>query len=167
MELDHVDRLLGQWAGESPDLDVSALAVSTRIARLHRFLDLRLTQILDDYGLHQGEANVLAALRRSGPPYRLTPTALARSLLISSGAMTNRLDRLEARSLIERLPDDEDGRKVQVALTPAGRELIDQAMLTHTTDLERLFAFVDERTREQLGGLLRTILLAFERDATR
>jgi DNA-binding MarR family transcriptional regulator len=167
MEPDHVDRLLGQWAGECPHLDVSALAVSARISRLHRFLDLRLTELLDRYSLHQGEANVLAALRRSGPPYQLTPTALSRSLLISSGAMTNRLDRLEERGLIERIPDREDGRKVQVALTPAGRDLIDEAMVTHTEDLEQVFAFVDDDAREQLGGLLRSMLLAFERDATR
>jgi DNA-binding MarR family transcriptional regulator len=167
MEPDHVDRLLGQWAGECSHLDVSALAVSARISRLHRFLDLRLTELLERYALHQGEANVLAALRRSGPPYQLTPTALSRSLLISSGAMTNRLDRLEERHLIERIPDRQDGRMVQVALTPAGRDLIDEAMVAHTTDLERLFAFVDEERREQLGDLLRGILLEFERDAPR
>jgi DNA-binding MarR family transcriptional regulator len=167
MELDHVDRLLGQWAGECPHLDVSALAVSARVSRLHRFLDLRLTELLDRYALHQGEANVLAALRRSGPPYELTPTALSRSLLISSGAMTNRLDRLEARGLIARIPDREDGRKVQVKLTPEGSELIDAAMVSHTADLEQLLGFVDAEAREQLGDLLRHILLVFERDATR
>jgi DNA-binding MarR family transcriptional regulator len=165
MEPDHVDRLLGQWAGECPNLDVSALAVSARLSRLHRFLDLRLIELLERYSLHQGEANVLAALRRSGAPYQLTPTALSRSLLISSGAMTNRLDRLEERGLIERAPDADDGRKVQVSLTPAGRELIDDVMVVHTTDLEGLLGFVDGEAREQLNALLQGILLEFERGA--
>ncbi len=167
MELDHVDRLLGQWAGECPHLDTSALAVSARVSRLHRFFDLRLSELLDRYALHEGEANVLAALRRAGAPHQLTPTELSRSLLISSGAMTNRLDRLEERGLIERIPDAVDGRKVQVALTPAGRDVIDEAMVAHTTDLEELLGFLDEEARAALAGLLRCILLAFERDATR
>jgi DNA-binding MarR family transcriptional regulator len=167
MEPDHVDRLLGQWAGECPHLDVSALAVSARISRLHRFLDLRLTGQLDRFALHQGEANVLAALRRAGEPYQLTPTELARSLLISSGAMTNRLDRLEERGLIERLRDAEDGRKIQVQLRHAGRELIDAAMEAHTAELEQLLAPLDEEARTQLGDVLRSLLLEFERSAGR
>jgi DNA-binding MarR family transcriptional regulator len=167
MELDHVDRLLGQWAGECPHLDTSALAVSARLSRLHRFLDLHLTELLDRYALHQGEANVLAALRRSGAPHQLTPTELSRALLISSGAMTNRLDRLEERGLVERIPDAADGRKVQVALTTAGRELIDEVMVAHTASLEQRLAFFDQDARTALAGLLRHLLLAFEADATR
>lgn len=167
MEPDHVDRLLGQWAGECPHLDTSALAVSARLSRLHRFLDLRLSVLLDRYRLHEGEANVLAALRRSGAPHQLTPTALSRSLLISSGAMTNRLDRLEARGLIERFPDADDGRKVQVALTAAGRTLIDEVMVVHTADLEERLAFFDGDARDALAGMLRQLLLAFEGDPAR
>ncbi|MTV24262.1 MarR family transcriptional regulator [Nitriliruptoraceae bacterium ZYF776] len=159
---DHVDRLIEQWGRERPELDTAPLRISARIMRLERYLDRQTQEQLATFGLNEGETNVLAALRRAGPPYALTPTDLYRSLLVSSGAMTNRLDRLEAAGLLERTPDPEDRRKVQVRLTEAGRERIDAALDDHTRRMQAELDFLEADDAEALAGLLRKVLRGFE-----
>jgi DNA-binding MarR family transcriptional regulator len=161
---DHVDDLTEQWARERPELDTSALRLSARIIRLERFLARRIQSDLDTVGLNDGEVNVLAALRRAGPPYELTPTELYRGLLLSSGAMTNRLDRLEEAGLVLRSPDDDDRRRTRVALTERGRQTIDEAMDAHIRGLDGLLGFLSDEDRGALESLLRRVLAHLEDD---
>lgn len=159
---DHVDQLTAQWAAERPELDTSPLQIFARVVRLARYLDRHAVEYLRRFDLHEGETNVLAALRRAGPPYELTPTELYRSQLVSSGAMTNRLDRLEAAGLLRRTPDPDDRRRTRVALTERGREVIDAAIDAHTAALRELLAFLPPEDQEQLAGRLRRVLLELE-----
>jgi DNA-binding MarR family transcriptional regulator len=161
---DHVDDLTEQWARERPELDTSALRLSARIIRLERFLARRIQSDLDAVGLNDGEVNVLAALRRAGPPYQLTPTELYRGLLLSSGAMTNRLDRLEEAGLVQRSPDDDDRRRTRVALTERGRQTLDEAMDAHIRGLDGLLGFLSDEDRDALESLLRRVLAHLEDD---
>jgi DNA-binding MarR family transcriptional regulator len=161
---DHVDAIVEQWAVERPDLPTGALAIAARILRLQRFLDERVDASLVSTGLNRGEMNVLATLRRAGPPHELTPTELYQGLLLSSGAMTNRIDHLEDRGYVRRTPDHTDRRRIRVALTASGRELIDTAIDQHVTDLEQHLGFLDPDEHEQLTRLLRRVLVEFERD---
>lgn len=164
MTSDHVDRIVEQWARERPGLDTSGLRIGARVLRLQRYLDQTVADAVRPFELQVGELNVLATLRRSGPPYELTPTELYRGLLISSGAMTNRLDRLEASELITRRVDPDDRRRVQVALTARGRDVIDQAMDAHVASLEGALAGIDVEQRDALEELLRALLVELERD---
>jgi DNA-binding MarR family transcriptional regulator len=159
---DHVDDLTEQWARERPELDTSALRLSARIIRLERFLARRIQSDLDAVGLNDGEVNVLASLRRAGPPYELTPTELYRGLLLSSGAMTNRLDRLEDAGLVRRIPDADDRRRTRVALTEQGRQTIDEAMDAHIRGLDGLLGFLSDEDRDELESLLRHVLAHLE-----
>lgn len=161
-EGDHVDHLLAQWHAEMPDLDPSPMAVVARVSRLGRIFDRRVEEVYAQYGLNQSQFGVLAALRRAGPPYCLSPTELYNSLLISSGAMTNRLDRLEAGGYIHRIPDPEDGRSMLVALTPAGKQLIERVLRPHYDNGRRLLSALSSDEQAQLASLLRRLLLEFE-----
>lgn len=165
MERDHVDAITEQWAQQRPELDTAALRLSARIVRLQRFLDQHVTEVLASFGLNEGESNVLATLRRAGPPYELTPTELYRGLLLSSSAMTNRIDRLEEQGHVRRIPDADDRRRVRVALTDQGRELIDAAMDVHVAGLDDLLGFLDDGEHATLETLLRRVLVELERDA--
>jgi DNA-binding MarR family transcriptional regulator len=162
MDSDHVDAILRQWAQQRPDLDTGALSISARIVRVERFLGRATADVVAGWGLNEGELNVLAALRRAGPPFALTPTELYRGLLLSSGAMTNRIDRLEQQGLVQRQRDDADRRRVLVVLTDDGRALIDQTMNANVAILRELLAPLDEDERETLVRLLRRLLVAFE-----
>jgi DNA-binding MarR family transcriptional regulator len=159
---DHVDDLIDQWRRERPELDTALLRISARVVRLERFLARAVLAALDDVGLNEGEVNVLAALRRAGPPYELTPTELYRGLLLSSGAMTNRLDRLEEAGLVRRTPDDTDRRRTRVALTERGRATIDAAMDAHVRGLDDLLGFLDDAERGTLESCLRDALAQLE-----
>jgi DNA-binding MarR family transcriptional regulator len=165
MTRDHVDHLIEQWGRERPELDTRALQVAARVVRLQRYLHRSVAEVLGVLGLTEGESNVLATLRRAGPPFELTPTELYRGLLVSSGAMTNRLDRLEARGLIERIPDAADRRRIRVVLTPSGREVVDGAMDAYTAALQEQLRFLDDAERETVERSLRRILVELERDA--
>jgi DNA-binding MarR family transcriptional regulator len=164
---DHVDDLTDQWAAERPELDTGPLRLGARIVRLERFLARRIRADLEEVGLNEGEVNVLAALRRAGPPYELTPTELYQGLLLSSGAMTNRIDRLETAGYVQRIPDEEDRRRTRVALTEAGRETIDRAMDRHLEGLDQLFAALPVADRAALEDLLRRLLSHLEADEPR
>jgi DNA-binding MarR family transcriptional regulator len=159
---DHVDHLIEQWRQVLPGLDVAPMSVIARISRLCRMLERDLETIYAEFGLNQAQFGVLAALRRSGPPYRLSPTALYNSLLITSGAATNRIERLTAAGLVRRVPDSSDGRSYLVALTPKGRRLTDRVVTVHYQRERELLAPLAPTERERLAGLLRELLLAFE-----
>lgn len=155
---DHLDFVLEQWARERPDLDVSAMGVIGRISRLARVIDLELARTFSKHGLDRPSFDVLATLRRSGPPHRLTPAELTRSSMVTSGAITQRLDRLEKRGLIRRTPSNIDGRGVYVSLTDEGLELIDHALPDHVANEQRILATITPAQRKALADTLRKLL---------
>jgi DNA-binding MarR family transcriptional regulator len=159
---DDVDQIVEAWRRERPDLDVAPLQVLSRVSRLARRLDLDRVQAFAQHDLEGWEFDVLSALRRSGPPYQLSPGQLVRQTLVTSGTMTNRVDRLERRGLVERSPDPHDRRGVIVQLTPTGQRTVDAAM-ADLLDRERaLLAELSEDDRDELAGLLRRLLSPFE-----
>ncbi|MFJ6137105.1 MarR family winged helix-turn-helix transcriptional regulator [Kitasatospora sp. NPDC092286] len=162
---DHVDRVVKQWGAERPDLDVSPMEVIGRLKRLYRLVDAELKRNFADYDLDAASFDVLATLRRSGPPYRLTPTGLMRSAMVTSGAITQRLDRLEARGLVTRTPSGSDGRSRDVALTPEGHALVDRALPAHLAAERRVLAGLDAARTDALVDALRTLLAALGDDA--
>jgi DNA-binding MarR family transcriptional regulator len=155
--MDEIDRIVAEWERARPDLDVSPTHTIQRITRLSLLQAASFVRVFAPYGVSFGEYLVLAALRRAGPPYRMNPTALFNSVILSSGAMTNRLDRLEAMGLVERLPDPDDRRGRLVGLTDKGRTLVDAAVVDHLENEERLLSALDADEREQLAGLLRKL----------
>ena len=158
--MDEIDRIVEQWNRTRPDLDVSPTHTLQRITRLSLLQGVSFGRVFASYGVSFGEFLVLAALRRAGPPYRMNPTRLFNSVILSSGAMTNRLDRLEEMGLVERQPDPSDRRGRLVALTDRGRELVDAAVVDHLENEERLLEALDAAEREQLAALLRKLLLS-------
>lgn len=154
---DRVDVILGQWARERPDLDASPLAVIGRLSRVTRQIEdtLRINQ--RRFGLTPDEFDVLATLRRGGDPFEMNPCDLGDSMMISSGTVTHRLDKLEKRGLVSRRPDPTDRRSVLVSLTPEGRELQDTAMVSHLELEARLLAGLSERQRTELARLLKLL----------
>lgn len=158
---DEVDELVEAWARERPDLDVAPVEVFSRIGRLARHLDLARRDAFTAAQVESWEFDVLAALRRAGSPYELSPGRLLRETLVTSGTMTNRVDRLTGRGLVERLPDPHDRRGVLVRLTPEGKATVDHAF-EQLLEAERTFlAGLPERDRAKLAGLLRTLLAPF------
>jgi len=156
---DIVDQLLRDWARERPDLDVSAMAVVGRLLHLGGLLQARAGERLREYGIGYTELDVLATLRRSGAPYRLSPTALRKSVLLTSGAMTACLNRLEQRGLISRFPDETDRRSLVAMLTDAGLHLIDQAIASHFNAASHTVDGLDVNERVELARLLRKFRL--------
>ena len=160
MTRDHVDGIVEQWRRERPDLDLSGMAVIGRIGRLERSLAPKLAEVFAGHGLEAWEFDVLATLRRSGEPHRLTAGELLDSMMVTSGAVTHRIDRLEERGLVSRERDPADGRRVLVALTTAGRRVVDAAVADHTANEAELVGGLSDREREQLVRLLRRLALA-------
>jgi DNA-binding MarR family transcriptional regulator len=162
MEHDSVDDIIGQWRRERPDLDPTPMGIIGRLSRLALHLDQVIEREHQLFGLTRGEFDVLATLRRAGPPYQLTPTALFRSLMLSSGAMTNRIDRLEQAGWVRRCPDPLDRRGTLVQLSSAGEALINRAVEAHLENERRILAVLDPEQRAQLEALLRQLLGFFE-----
>jgi DNA-binding MarR family transcriptional regulator len=160
MTEDAIDRIVHQWNRERPGLDVSATHILQRITRLYLLQSGSFRDVFNRFGLAFGEYEVLAALVRSGPPYRLTPGDLSGAMVLSSGAMTNRIDRLEEAGLVERLPDPDDRRGTLVAITERGRQVVDEAMVAHLANEERLLGALSADERQQLTGLLRKLLVS-------
>jgi DNA-binding MarR family transcriptional regulator len=159
---DEVDELVARWRAERPDLDVTPLQVLSRVSRLARHLERARRAAFAAHELEVWEFDVLSALRRQGPPYRLSPGALLHATLVTSGTMTNRIDRLVAAGLVSRQPDARDKRSVQVTLTPRGRTQVDAA-LTDLLDRERLLLDrLDAAQQADLAGLLRVLLAPFD-----
>ena len=162
MTHDRIDEILEQWQRESPQLDVSALAVTGRVMRIARLLEKHRETVLAEYGLNVWSFDVLATLRRQGSPYQLKPTDLYGLLMLSSGAMTNRIDRLEEDGVVVRLRDPGDRRSVIVQLTPKGIELMDTVM---PVLFEKEKQFLEEFTKTEtqtFTKLLRRFLLSFD-----
>jgi DNA-binding MarR family transcriptional regulator len=160
---DAVDQILEQWAGERPDLDCAPMGVIGRITQLQREVYLAQRATFARHGLDAPSFDVLAALRRAGKPYQLTPTALMRSALVTSGAITQRLDRLQEKGLITRERSEADGRAVVVTLSEAGRVALDAALPDHLETERRLLEGLTVEDQELLAGLLRRLLVALGR----
>ena len=158
---DEVDDLVEAWGRERGDLDLAPVEVFSRINRLSRHLDLARRAAFTTHGIESWEFDVLAALRRAGAPYELSPGRLLRETLVTSGTMTNRVDRLTARNFVERLPDPRDRRGVLVRLTVEGKAAVDgafEALLGAEADL---LAELPDHDRARLAVLLRTRLAPF------
>lgn len=155
---DHVDRVLEQWRAERPDLDVAPMGVVGRISRAARSLEREIRGAFDLHGLQPGEFDILATLRRSGAPYQLTPGGLVATSMVTSGAITNRVDRLEAKGLVTRETDPTNRRSVLITLTDRGRSLVDEVVVDHLANERRLLAPLTEREQDQLAALLRKLL---------
>jgi DNA-binding MarR family transcriptional regulator len=159
---DEVDRLIEAWRRERPDLDVAPMEVLSRVSRLARHLDRARSQAFGAHSLESWEFDVLAALRRAGTPYQLSPGKLLKETLVTSGTMTNRVDRLAARGLVERLPDPHDRRGVLVQLTPAGRDKVDAAMADLLTHERALLGGLSDGDQQQIARALRDLVRPFD-----
>lgn len=154
---DHVDDVLRQWNRERPDVDVSAMSIIGRLARLDQMIRPHLNVVFAQHDLESWEFDVLATLLRTGAPHQLTPGALLDSMMITSGTMTNRIDRLERRGFVERSRSKTDGRQVLVTLTDLGRTTVDAALVDHAANELRLVQALEPGQREQLVELLRAL----------
>jgi DNA-binding MarR family transcriptional regulator len=164
LEQDHVDRVIDQWAEARPDLDLAPTAVIARLGRATAYVDAALNRRLEEFGLRRSSWDVLASLRRSGPPYRMSPTQLYLAHMRSSGAMSHRLARLERAGLVRRVPDPGDARGMLVELTPRGRRLVDRIAPEHLDNERDLLSTLSDEEQATLAALLRKLLVAFERD---
>ena len=162
MAADDVDRIVSAWRRERPDLDVTPLEVLSRVSRLARRLDLARGAAFAEHGLDGWEFDVLSALRRAGTPYELSPGQLVAETLVTSGTMTNRVDRLAARGFVERRPDPTDRRGVIVRLTTTGMAVVDAALADLLSHEHDLLGDLGAGEREELSGLLRRLLRPFE-----
>ena len=165
MDKDIIDALQADWSRQRPELDTEAMGVVLRIQALEKLLGDQAAERLQAFGLHWWQYDVLSALRRQGPPFRMAATELAEAGMLTSGAMTNRIDRLEARGLVRRLPDPEDRRRVLVELTALGMEQVDRATEARFATASAALACLGPRQRRQLEGLLRRLLLAQDEEA--
>jgi DNA-binding MarR family transcriptional regulator len=158
---DEVDELTEAWARERPDLELGPVAVFSRISRLARHLDLARREAFTRHGMESWEFDVLAALRRAGAPYELSPGRLLRATLVTSGTMTNRIDRLADRGFVERHPDPDDRRGVIVRLTRDGKSAVDGAFTALIEAEKELLATLPASEQKELAGLLRRLLAPF------
>ncbi len=158
---DEVDQLVDAWQRERPDLDVGPMAVLSRVTRLARHLDRQRSAAFGAHDLEGWEFDVLAALRRAGPPYQLSPGQLLRATLVTSGTMTNRVDRLAARGLVARTNRPEDRRGVLVTLTAAGRTTVDDALTDLLAAEHELLSALSPADQDQLAGALRRLLVPY------
>jgi DNA-binding MarR family transcriptional regulator len=159
---DSIGRFLRQWRKERPDLNPDAFGVFGRIHRLSAHLVRRTEQLLGNMGLGWESFSLIVTLRRAGPPFALRPTDLLHESLLSSGAVTNRIDRVERRGWVRRIPDPRDRRGVIVKLTPAGRRLADRAIQTHFEAMADLLAVFPSDERQTLARLLGKLLASME-----
>ncbi|MFE6644949.1 MarR family winged helix-turn-helix transcriptional regulator [Nocardioides sp. NPDC057772] len=158
---DEVDDLSEAWAHERPDLDLGPVEIFSRLSRLSRHLDLARRDAFSGSGIESWEFDVLAALRRAGDPYELSPGRLLRETLVTSGTMTNRVDRLASRGLVERLPDPADRRGVLVRLTPDGKATVDSAFEALLAAEREFLDGLSADQKSQLTDLLRRLLAPF------
>jgi DNA-binding MarR family transcriptional regulator len=157
-EQDAVDRITGQWNAIRPDVDISPVGIVGRVSRLSRLVDRRLAANFARFGIENWMYDVLATLRRAGEPYELTAGDLVRQSMVTTGAITNRIDRLEARGFVERGRAD-DRRKVIVRLTARGRDLVDEVVGEHLATERQILAALSPRQQQELAHLLRLTLL--------
>jgi DNA-binding MarR family transcriptional regulator len=163
-ERDGVDEILDQWRRERPDLDPSPIGVVGRISRLAREIEQRLEPVYREHGLESGWHDILATLRRSGPPYRLRPTELTGATMLTSSGTTKRLDKLEQAGLIARAPDPDDRRGTLISLTDEGKKVIDATTAAHLENERRILAGLSAADQRRLADLLRTLQLGLPPD---
>lgn len=161
--LDHVDHILAQWRRERPDLDVGPMGLLGRLNRLTTHLGREVEAVLLKHGLSSSAFDVLATLRRSGSPYRLSPGDLLAMTMVSSGTMTNRIDQLEKAGLVERIHNPNDRRSVLISLTERGFSIVEEAAGAHVENQHRLVAGLSEEERATLNRLLKRFLRDFEK----
>jgi DNA-binding MarR family transcriptional regulator len=155
---DRLDELVAQWRAVRPDLEVGVMAEVARLLHVARLIGERLAATAAEHGLQIGEGDVLFTLFRAGPPHRLSPTQLAESTLVTTGTMTSRLDKLEVRGLVRRIPNPDDRRSLVVELTREGHALVDGLVGEHVANEERIMSALSDREREQLTRLTRKLL---------
>jgi len=159
---DAVDAIVAQWRELRSDLDLQAMALVGRLGRVASLIERRVSAALEAHDLTIADFDVLAALRRSGAPHRLNPTQLYKTLMLTSGTITNRLDKLEQRGLIARLADPEDRRGTLVALTAKGKTAVDAAVVDHVANETRLLATLSKAERTAFDRTLRKLLASLE-----
>ena len=160
--MDHVDEILAQWNRERPDLDVAPMGLVGRFKRISRHLAREMDKTFAAHGLNGASFDVLATLRRSGAPYRLSPGDLLATMTVTSGTMTNRIDQVEKAGLVERLHNPGDGRSVLMSLSDKGFAIVDAAVTAHVATQARLTSGLSAREFETLNGLLAKFLSSFE-----
>lgn len=160
--MDQIDRIIAQWQQERPDLEVAPMGTIGRIKRLNQHLMRSMEKTWLAHGLSAASFDVLATLRRTGPPYALSPGDLISSTMVTSGTMTHRIDQLVKLGLVERVKNPDDGRGFLVSLSPQGHELIDKAVTAHVETQATLVATLTNEQRAQLDQLLKQFLGAFE-----
>lgn len=161
---DAVSRIVAQWGRERPDVDASPMLVIGRLHRLAGLLDAQLRPVFAAADLAEGEFDLLATLRRAGEPFTLTPTELSTHTMVTSGAITKRVDRLARRGLVRRSTRSDDARGRSITLTPAGVSLVDEVVVAHVANEERLLAPFTPRERDQFSALLSRWLVALEEE---
>ena len=162
MDKDHIDEVQSDWSQQRPDLDPEPMGVVLRIQALAKILGEQTTARLQEFDLQWWQYDVLSTLRRQGDPYVMAATALADSTMLTSGAMTNRIDRLEAENLVHRIKDKNDGRRVLVQLTKKGIRLIEDATEARFESAMNALENLSKSQRESLSGLLRLVLTSQE-----
>ncbi|QIK62663.1 MarR family transcriptional regulator [Leucobacter viscericola] len=160
---DEVDRIIADWSRARPDLDLAPLSVFSRLSRIAKHLDRARAHAFERSGLSSWEFDVLAVLRRGGEPYRQSPKTLVQQTMVSSGTMTNRIDRMASRDLVRRLTDPNDGRGVLVEMTQQGQTLVDAAMTRLSDAEEQLLAGLPRSERDRLAALLRRLAASVDR----
>lgn len=163
MNKDNVDLIIEQWKNEMPELKTNAMAIWGRMKRIAKFSERRLGDNFSKFTLNNGEFDVLATLRRSGGEFKLKPTELYNLLMVTSGAMTNRIDTLEKKGLVIRVNDTEDRRTVYVKLTEEGLRIINNAVYEHVSREEELLTMLTEEEKETFNCILRKINLNLEK----
>lgn len=161
--MDHVDKILTQWQQQRPDLNVAPMGPLGRLKRLNQSLMRRMEQTWAAYGLSDSSFDVLATLRREGPPYALSPSDLMASTMVTSGTMTHRLQQLEKAELIERVKNPADGRGFLISLSEKGFALIDEAVAAHVETQAELVSGLSDKQRAQLDALLKQFLNSVEK----
>jgi len=154
--MDHVDRILAQWRKERPDLDVAPMGLIGRVKRLMLCLSREMEKTWAEYGLNTASFDVLATLRRSGPPFTLSPGDLIASTMVTSGTMTNRIDQLQKAGFVDRVPNPEDGRGFLISLTDEGLLVIDKAVEAHVKTQAKLVSGLSKKEQRELDALLKT-----------
>jgi DNA-binding MarR family transcriptional regulator len=161
---DEIGRVRKQWKREQPDLDTSSMETIGRTLRIQFLFSARMRRVLSRYDIDPGGFDMLATLRRSGPPYRMTPTRLYKELVLTSGAVTHRMDALEKAGLIERRTDPQDRRSMLACLTVEGRQLVEAAMRDHMAEEAAAAGCLTQREHKTLAQLLKKILLELEEE---
>lgn len=162
MTEDAVDRIIAQWRRELPELRVESMEIFGRLHRISQKLGARLHELRSRKGLGRNEFDVLATIRRSGEPYTLSPKEISAAMMLSSGGLTGRLDKLEAAGFVERLPDPGDRRGLKVRMTDLGREVVEDSVHIGVVAQEEALSVLTAEEQEQLGALLRKLHSAFE-----